>query len=159
MRVVRRGGKRVRVARIVRMRAPGDDDVLVLDTAEVQLGDNTPARPLAEPVRLAPSRERERVNAPETIGTAPAQPFIRASARSTEPTDSRLRPPGAVLLQATGAQAVTIRVKGLERILCRTQGGDTITETLLGRRGNAAPSVRTTTFAPEPGTKLAAMVG
>lgn len=45
-----------------------------------------------------------------------------------------------------GAQAVTIRVKGVEQVVCPTQGTDAATLTTLGKTGSGPLKVRSTDF-------------
>jgi hypothetical protein len=58
-------------------------------------------------------------------------------------------------VQATGAQAVTIRIRGVEQVLCGTQNADGITQTTIGRTGAV---VRSTDFQPAANSKLDALV-
>lgn len=61
-------------------------------------------------------------------------------------------------VEASGVQAVTIRTRTVERVLCRTRGSDTITSTFLGRDGAAAAPVASGNFSPPPNGKLDALV-
>lgn len=158
-RVVRRAGVRVRVTRTVRRLSKPDDDVLVLGTPSVLPGDNSQPELVATPFGRLPRVNVSGLNAPLTIGTAPAQPFIKGFCQVVP------APPGLgyqhlvrFLGQANRAQAVTIRVKNVERVLCRTDGSDTITETHLGPKGQGPAVIRTTSWVAPPGTKLAALV-
>ncbi|HYY22862.1 MAG TPA: hypothetical protein VE780_13420, partial [Thermoleophilaceae bacterium] len=59
---------------------------------------------------------------------------------------------------ATGAQAVTIRLRNVEQVLCGSATQPGITRTTLGSRGNGPVRVRSTNFEPRPGSKLDALV-
>jgi len=96
---------------------------------------------------------------PATIGDSPAQPAIPSSCQI-------VRPPAGLGYQflvrvfnaATGNQAVTIRVRNVEQVLCGSATAPGITRTTLGRRGNGPVVVRTTNFTPRPGSKLDRLV-
>lgn len=157
-RVVRKAGKRVRATRTVRRLSRPDDDVLVIGTPSVLPGDNSQPELFATSFGRLPRVNVSGLNAPLTIGTAPAQAFIKGFCQVAP------APPGLgyqhlvrFFGQANRAQAVTIRVKNVERVLCRTDGSDTITETYLGAKGQGPAVVRTTAWLAPPGTKLAAL--
>ncbi|MGD9694273.1 MAG: hypothetical protein AB7V42_01255 [Thermoleophilia bacterium] len=159
-RVVRRNGRNVRVTRKVRVPSPADDDVLVIGQPELLPGDNS--QPALFPTRFGqlPRVNVSGANAPATVGTAPPRPFAKGFCEVVP------APPGLgyqhlvrFFVQATRAQAVTIRVKDVERVLCRTDGADTITETYLGKKGQGPAVVRSTNWTPRPGSKLAAYIG
>jgi hypothetical protein len=57
-----------------------------------------------------------------------------------------------------GNLAVTIRVKGVEQVICPTAGSDAATLTSLGRDGAGPVSTTTTDFRPPGGSKLSAFV-
>jgi Ca2+-binding RTX toxin-like protein len=59
---------------------------------------------------------------------------------------------------APGNLAVTIRVKGVEQVICPTQGSDAATLTSLGRNGAGPVSTTTTDFTAPRGSKLSAFV-
>jgi hypothetical protein len=59
---------------------------------------------------------------------------------------------------APGNLAVTIRVKGVEQVVCPTEGSDTATLTTLGRTGSGPVRTVTTDFRAAPGSKLGAFV-
>jgi hypothetical protein len=59
---------------------------------------------------------------------------------------------------APGNLAVTIRVKGVEQVICPTAGSDAATLTSLGRDGNGPVTTTTTDFRAPAGSKLAAFV-
>ena len=84
-RIVRKAGTRVRVTRNVRRLSKVDDDVLILGTASVLAGDNSQPELFPTSFGRLPRVNVSGVNAPLTIVTAPAQPFIRASARWCRP--------------------------------------------------------------------------
>jgi hypothetical protein len=160
VRVVTRNGKRVRVARTVKARPKADDDVLLIGTAAVLAGDNSQPELFTTSFGRLPRVNASGANAPATVGTAPPQPFIKGFCEIVP------APPGLgyqhlvrFFGQANRAQAVTIRVKDVERVLCRTDGSDTITETLLGPKGAGPATVRTTNLTPPAGTRIGALVG
>jgi hypothetical protein len=57
---------------------------------------------------------------------------------------------------APGNLAVTIRVKGVEQVICPTQGSDAATLTTLGRTGSGPIRTVTSDFRAPRGSKLAA---
>ena len=59
---------------------------------------------------------------------------------------------------APGNLLVTIRVKGVEQVICPTAGSDAATLTSLGRDGAGPVTTTTTDFAASPGSKLSAFV-
>jgi Ca2+-binding RTX toxin-like protein len=59
---------------------------------------------------------------------------------------------------APGNLAVTIRVKGVEQVICPTAGSDTATLTSLGRDGNGPVTTTTTDFRAPAGSQLSAFV-
>ena len=157
-RIVRRNGVRVRVVSTVKKLSKPDDDVLVIGTPSVLAGDNSQPELFATPYGRLPKVNVSGVNAPPTIGTAPPQPFIKGFCQVLP------APPGLgyqhlvrFFGQANRAQAVTIRVKDVERVLCRTDGADTVTETYLGPKGAGPAVVRTSNWTAPPNTKLAAL--
>jgi hypothetical protein len=158
-RFVRKKGKRVKVVRTVRKLSRADDDVLVIGTPAVLAGDNSQPELFATAFGRLPRVEVSGATAPATIGTAPPQPFIKGFCQILA------APPGLgyqhlvrFFGQANRAQAVTIRVKDVERVLCRTDGSDTITETHLGPKGAGPVQVRSTDWTAPAGSKLAALV-
>jgi hypothetical protein len=119
--IVRRNGVRVRVVSTVKKLSKADDDVLVIGTPSVLAGDNSQPELFATPFGRLPKVNVSGVNAPPTIGTAPPQAFIKGFCQVLP------APPGLgyqhlvrFFGQANRAQAVTIRVKDVERLLCRT---------------------------------------
>jgi hypothetical protein len=60
--------------------------------------------------------------------------------------------------QSPATQAVTIRIKGVEQVICPTEGTDGATLTTFGKRGTGPPQTRTTNFTPQKGSQLAAFV-
>ena len=59
---------------------------------------------------------------------------------------------------APGNLAATIRVKGVEQVICPTAGSDAATLTSLGRDGAGPVTTTTTDFTAPPGSKLSAFV-
>ena len=59
---------------------------------------------------------------------------------------------------APGNLLVTIRVKGVEQVICPTEGSDAATLTSLGRDGAGPVTTTTTDFTAPPGSKLSAFV-
>jgi hypothetical protein len=158
-RVVRKNGRSVRVTRNVKRLSKADDDVLVLGTPAVLAGDNSQPELFQTAFGRLPRVNVSGRNAPATIGTAPPQAFVKGFCEVLP------APPGLgyqhlvrFFGQANRAQAVTIRVKDVERVLCRTDGADSITETLLGPKGKGPATVRTADFTPPSRSKLAALV-
>lgn len=158
-RTVVRAGKRVRVTRTVKKLSKPDDDVLVIGTPSVLAGDNSQPELFPTSFGRLPRVNVSGANAPATIGTAPPQAFVKGFCQVLP------APPGLgyqqlvrFFGQANRAQAVTIRLKNVERVLCRTDGADTITETRLGPKGDGPATPRTANFAAPSGSKLAALV-
>ncbi len=158
-RTIRVDGRRVKVTRLVKRLSQPDDDVLVIGTASVLAGDNSQPELFPTGFGRLPKVNVSGANAPATIGTAPAQPFLKGFCEVLP------APPGLgyqflvrFFGQANRAQAVTIRVKDVERVLCRTDGADTITETSLGARGAGPAVVRTTNWTAPPTTRLGTLV-
>jgi RTX calcium-binding nonapeptide repeat (4 copies) len=60
--------------------------------------------------------------------------------------------------QSPATQAVTIRIKGVEQVICPTEGTDGATLTTLGTRGTGPLQTKTTNFTPQKGSQLAAFV-
>jgi len=158
-RTVRRDGRRVTITRHVKRLSKADDDVLVIGTPAVLAGDNSQPELFPTGFGRLPRVNVSGANAPATIGTAPAQPFLKGFCEVL-PAPPGLGYPFLVRFfgQANRAQAVTIRVKDVERVLCRTDGADTITETFLGSGGAGPAVVRSANWTAKPGTKLAALV-
>lgn len=155
-RVVRRNGRRERVTRTRRVRPPADDDVLVIGTAAVLPGDSS--QPALSSTRFG---RLPRVDVSGALGTVPPQGVIKGFCEIVP------APPGLgyqFLVRFSGRAfrvlQVTMRVRGVERVLCRTDGApDQIAETRLGPRGAGPPAVRSTSFRPPARSKLAALVG
>jgi hypothetical protein len=158
-RTVRRNGVRVKVTRTVKRLSKADDDVLVIGTPSVLAGDNSQPELFPTAYGRLPRVNVSGLNAPATIGTAPPQAFVKGFCQILP------APPGLgyqhvvrFFGQANRAQAVTIRVKDVERVLCRTDGADTITETFLGRTGAGPAVARTADWTAPPRSRLAALV-
>jgi Ca2+-binding RTX toxin-like protein len=60
--------------------------------------------------------------------------------------------------QSSATQAVTIRVRGVEQVICPTEGASTASLTTLGPRGEGPQILETTSFTAPRGSKLAAFV-
>jgi hypothetical protein len=60
--------------------------------------------------------------------------------------------------QSPATQAVTIRIKGVEQVICPTEGTDGATLTTLGKRGTGPLQTKSTNFTPQKGSQLAAFV-
>lgn len=154
--VVRRDGKRVRVTRTRKVRSPADDDVLVIGTAAIQAADKSV--PELFPGRFGRLPKVD-VSGRAPTGITPPEGVIKGFCTVVA------APPGLgyqflvrFFGRATGQLQVTMRVRGVERVLCRTNPADTITETRLGPKGAGPPAVASTDFRPRAGTALAAMV-
>jgi hypothetical protein len=59
---------------------------------------------------------------------------------------------------APGSLAATMRVKGVEQVICPTAGSDAATLTSLGRDGAGPVTTTTTDFTAPPGSQLSAFV-
>jgi hypothetical protein len=60
--------------------------------------------------------------------------------------------------QSPATQAVTIRIKGVEQVICPTEGTDGATLTTFGRDGTGPPQTKSTNFTAQKGSQLAAFV-
>ena len=60
--------------------------------------------------------------------------------------------------QSPATQAVTIRIKGVEQVICPTEGTDGATLTTLGKKGAGPVQTKSTNFTPQKGSQLAAFV-
>ena len=60
--------------------------------------------------------------------------------------------------QSPATQAVTIRIKGVEQVICPTEGTDGATLTKLGKSGTGPVQTKSTNFTPQKGSQLAAFV-
>ena len=60
--------------------------------------------------------------------------------------------------QSPATQAVTIRIKGVEQVICPTEGTDGATLTTLGKSGAGPVQTKSTNFTPQKGSQLAAFV-
>ena len=60
--------------------------------------------------------------------------------------------------QSPATQAVTIRIKGVEQVICPTEGTDGATLTTLGKSGTGPVQTKSTNFTPQKGSQLAAFV-
>jgi hypothetical protein len=156
-RTVRRDGRRVRVTRTVKVPSPPDDDVLVVGTAAILASDKSQPE-------LFPSRfgrlPRVDVSGRQPVGAIPPEGVIKGFCEVVP------APPGLgyqFLVRFSGRAfrvlQVTMRVKNVERLLCRTDGpADAITETRLGPKGAGPVVPASADFRPQAGTRLAAMV-
>jgi len=156
---VRRNGRNVRITRTVRVRSADDNDVLILGTLLLEPGDNFRPQLLTTRFGPLPKVNVSGVNLPATIGTNPPAPPIRGFCEIVRaPAASGYHYLVRFFVEATGVQAVTIRTRNVERVLCRTRGSDTITSTFLGRDGAAATPVATGNFTPPANGKLDVVV-
>lgn len=159
--VIVRGGESVRVfrTRSVRVPSPPDDDVLVLGTMPLSAGDNHLPQLRGVPgFGQLPSVNVSGAGLPPTIGSNPPLTTVRGFCELV---------PGSAVSQwnflvrffneATGELQATIRVRAVERVICRTRGADAMTEFRLGRVGAGPPAVNAA-FTPAPGSKLARIV-
>ena len=149
----------LRYVKKVTVRTKPDTDTLVLGTLLLQPGDN--ARPQLFDTRFGrlPKVFASDRGLPATIGDSPAQAPISGFCQIVRAPaglgyDHLVRFFG----EANGQQAVTIRVKDVEQVLCGTRGEDGITRTSLGPKGDSDARVTSTDFQPKPGTKLDALV-
>ncbi|MEW6583667.1 MAG: hypothetical protein AB1416_13005, partial [Actinomycetota bacterium] len=142
-RVVTRNGRKVRVVttRRVTVPAPKDDDVLILGTLGLAPGDDSQPEVFQTPFGPLPRVNVSGVGLPATIGVA---------GRATVKGFCQLAPgtPGSNwqflvrFFTDAGQLQATIRVRNVERVLCRARGQDTITEFALGDFGDGPPAER-----------------
>jgi Ca2+-binding RTX toxin-like protein len=159
-RVVVRNGRRVRVTsrRTVTVPSPQDDDVLVLGTLDLKSGDNFQPALGATPFGPLPTVNVSGANLPAAIGDSPPHPTVRGFCTfGPAPATSNWNFLVRFVAEGTNQVQATVRVRGVERVLCRTRGADAISEFRLGPLGAGPPAERTGFSAPA-GSKLAAMV-
>jgi len=142
-----------------RSRGRYDTDTLVIGTMPLKPGDNSQPELFDTPFGPLPRAIVSNGKLPATIGDSPALPSIKSSCQVVD------APPGLgyqhlvrVFNAATGAQAVTIRIREVEQLLCGSADGDGIVRTTFGRDGGGDPVVTSTDFQPRPGSKLDALV-
>jgi hypothetical protein len=136
-----------------------DTDTLVIGTMPLQPGDNSQPALFETPFGPLPRAIVSNGKLPATIGDSPALASIKSSCQVVDaPAGLGYQHLVRVFNAATGAQAVTIRIKQVEQLLCGSSEGDGIVRTTFGRDGGGEPVVRTTDFEPRPGTKLDALV-
>ena len=51
-----------------------------------------------------------------------------------------------------------MRIKGVEQVICPTEGTDGATLTTLGKKGTGPVQTKSTNFTPQKGSQLAAFV-
>ena len=153
------GNRRIRVLRKVRVRTKPDTDTLVLGSLLLTAGDNSQPRLFDSRFGELPRVFASDRNLPASLSdTTPTPPIIGFCEIVRAPAGLGYDHLVRFFVEATGVHAVTIRVKGVEQVLCGTRNGDGITRTSLGRRGNSDPEVVTTDFQPRQGSKLDALV-
>ena len=156
-RTVRREGRRVRVTRTVRVPSPPDDDVLVVGTAAIVAADKS--QPELFPTRFGRLPKVD-VSGRQPVGAIPPEGVIKGFCEVVP------APPGLgyqFLVRCSGRAfrvlQVTMRVKGVERVLCRTDGAvDAIAETRLGPKGAGPVVPASADFRPPAGSRLDAIV-
>ena len=159
-RTVRRGGERVRVTKRVKRRRADEDRLLVGVAVPSTAGDNsTPRLFRTKGFGKLPRVNISGAGAGATTGDSPAQPVVLGFCEVVRaPRGLGYSHLVRFFREDNGAQAVTIRVKQVESVYCRTRGSNTITEFDLGAKGNSEVEVETTDFRAERGSKLAALL-
>jgi Ca2+-binding RTX toxin-like protein len=156
---IRVGNRTIRILRKVRVKTKDDTDTLVLGSMLLSPGDNTQPRLFDSRFGQLPKVFASDRNLPTSLSdTTPTPPIIGFCEIVRAPAGLGYDHLVRFFVEATGVQAVTIRVKGVEQVLCGTRNEDGITQTSLGRRGNSDPRVVTTDFQPRAGSKLDALV-
>ena len=156
-RTVRRNGRNTRVTRTVRVRSPADDDVLVIGTAAILAADKS--QPQLFPSRFGRLPKVD-VSGRAPVGATPPEGVIKGFCQVV-PAPAGL---GYQFLVRFSGRAfrvlqVTMRVKNVERVLCRTDGAaDAIAETRLGPKGGGPVTATSPDFRPAPGNALATIV-
>ena len=157
--LVRVGNRRIRVLRKVRVRTKDDTDTLVLGSLLLSPGDSTQPQLFNTSFGRLPRVFASDRNLPASLSpTSPTAPIIGFCEIVRAPAGLGYDHLVRFFVEATGAQAVTIRVKDVEQVLCGTRNEAGITQTSLGPRGNSDADVVTTDFQPRQGSKLDAMV-
>lgn len=148
-----------RVVRTVRVRTKDDTDTLVIGVIQTDAGDQS--RPELFNTRFGrlPHSFVDNRKKPATIGTPP-RPSVPSSCQVVRaPTGIGYDFLVRVLNAANGAQAVTIRIRNVEELLCGSASpNEGIVRTTFGPRGDGPVRVRSTSFEPRQGSKLAAFV-
>jgi hypothetical protein len=145
--------------RTVRVRTRPDTDTLIVGTMLVSSGDNSRPQLFRTRFGRLPRSVVSNGKLPATIGDSPPQPAIPSSCQVVAaPAGLGYQFLVRVFNAATGVQAVTIRLRNVEQVLCGSRTEPGITRTTLGRRGGGPVVVRTTNFTPRKGSKLDALV-
>jgi hypothetical protein len=147
-----------RVVRTVRVRTKADRDTLVIGVMATDPGDQSRPELFNTRYGRLPRIFVDNRNKPAQIGTPP-----RASTASS---CTVVRPPAGLgynflvrVFVANGPQAVTIRIKNVEELLCGSASpNEGIVRTTFGPRGDGPVVVRSRNFQPRQGSKLAAFV-
>lgn len=158
-RFVVRGGRRVRVVSTRTGTVPSkpDDDVLVLGTLGLKPGDNFQPALIPTPFGALPRANVSGVNLPATVGDSPPHPTVRGFCELVPANPASNWNFLVRFFADSGQLQATIRIRAVERVLCRTRGADTITEFALGAKGAGPPAARPG-FTPPAGSRLDALV-
>jgi hypothetical protein len=157
-RIRRSNGKLVRVKRLVKVPSKPDTDVLVMGTLLLGSGDNTKPALFDTKFGQLPKANVSDRGLPAQIGDSPPRNTAKGFCEIVDAPAGSNYDALVRFLGDNGVQAVTIRVRGVEQVLCGTRNSEGITQFDLGKDGNGTPRVVTTDFQPPAGTKLDALV-
>jgi hypothetical protein len=150
-------GKKVKKRKKVKPPAP-EVDTLVIGN-QVLTSDSSTPQLFSTPFGQLPRVFSSDVGVPTPLGgTPPRNPNLTGLCEIVS------APPGlgynylVRFFGSPGNLAVTIRVKGVEQVICPTQGASTATLTSLGALGAGPVETKSTTFTAPAGSKLAAFV-
>jgi hypothetical protein len=157
-RVRTRSGKLRKVKRLVKVQSKPDTDVLVMGTLLLGSGDNTKPNLFDTSFGKLPKANVSDRGLPAQNGDSPPRNIAKGFCEIVDAPAGSNYDALVRFLGDNGAQAVTIRVRGVEQVLCGNRNAEGITQFDLGADGNAAPRVVTTNFEPRAGSKLDALV-
>jgi hypothetical protein len=156
--IVIENGRRFVIQKKVEKKLAANVDTLIIGTMALRGGDNSQPQLLNSPFGLLPRVNVSDRGLPATIGDSPAQAPIKGFCQIV-PAPVGLGYQYLVrFFGDAGAQAVTIRVKDVEQVLCGNRNADGITQTTLGREGKGPIAVASTNFVPAVGSRLDALV-
>jgi hypothetical protein len=157
-RILRRGGRRVRVRVDLRVRSRPDTDTLVIGTLLLDPNDNFRPQLFARRWGRAPLSNVSDRGLPAQVGTNPPRNTVRGFCEIVPAPAGSAYQFLVRFLNDAGVQAVTIRTHGVEEVLCGTRNAEGITQTSLGADGGGPVVVRSTDFSPRAGSKIDALV-
>jgi hypothetical protein len=159
------GGDQVKVKNVKKSakgkkkaKVPPDVDTLVIGN-QILTADNATVQLFQTKFGRLPKVFSSDINVPTPLGgTPPRNPNLTGLCTVT-PAPAGLGYNFLVrFFGSPGNLAVTIRTKGVEQVICPTDGANTATLTTLGSRGAGPLQTKSTNFKAAKGSKLAAFV-